>query len=171
MDTLLDKTWTCAMCSQGFTRRTSARRHNDRLHNRQANIIRPTEYVIGRLSGQIPRPQDPLRYRRPGMYRLHNKPQMVAHNMRDNNDSYDSTESTYSPGPGTGSKSTESRASTSNDQMIINAKLNELAILLDRNCTPEQARLFLMGVTMNVNAGKVDILDAYLSLFRTLDRR
>jgi hypothetical protein len=170
MDTFLDKSWTCATCSQGFTRRTSARRHNDRLHNRQAVIIRPTEYVIGRLSGQIPRPQDPLRYRRPGMYRLHNEPQMVAHNMRDRNDSYDSTESTFSPGPGTGSKSTESLASTSNDQMIINTKLNELAILLHRNCKPEHVSLFLSGISANVNAGKTDVLDAYLSLFRTLDK-
>lgn len=95
---------------------------------------------------------------------------MVAHNMRDRNDSYDSTESTFSPGPGTGSKSTESRASTSNDQMIINTKLNELAILLHRNCKPEHVSLFLSGISANVNAGKTDVLDAYLSLFRTLDK-
>jgi len=171
MDTFQGKTWMCATCGTGFTRRTSARRHNDRLHGRQAFIIRPTEYVIGRLSGRLPSPQDPLSYRRSGMYRLHNEPQMVAHDTHAKNDSYDSAQSTYSPGPGTGPKSTERWASTSTDKLILNTKLNELAILLNRNYTPKDARLFLLGVTMNVNAGKVDILDAYLSLFRTLDRR
>lgn len=75
----LAKTWMCSLCGQGFTRRTSARRHNDHLHSAQSIIMRPTEYLVGRLQGQLPSPQDPLNYRRPGPHHLRNEPSMIAH--------------------------------------------------------------------------------------------
>lgn len=56
-------TWVCAICGQGFTRKTSARRHNDNLHLEQANIVRPLDYVIGRVSGDFTTPADPILYR------------------------------------------------------------------------------------------------------------
>jgi hypothetical protein len=56
--------WVCSICGEGFTRRTSARRHNSNLHSGEATIIRPSEYVIGRLNGQYSYPNDPLSYRR-----------------------------------------------------------------------------------------------------------
>jgi hypothetical protein len=47
-------TWVCSICGQGFTRKTSARRHNGNLHLEQANIVRPFDYVFGRVSGHFP---------------------------------------------------------------------------------------------------------------------
>jgi hypothetical protein len=54
----------CSICGEGFTRRTSARRHNSNLHSGEATIVRPLEYIIGRLNGKYSIPNDPLSYRR-----------------------------------------------------------------------------------------------------------
>ena len=53
----------CAACGQGFTRNSSAARHNDNLHSGQATIVRPYEYIVGRLKGEF-LPGDPSSYRR-----------------------------------------------------------------------------------------------------------
>ena len=52
------------MCSQGLTRKSSANRHNSNLHSGSAMIVRPVEYIIGRLNGQFPPTADPLLFRR-----------------------------------------------------------------------------------------------------------
>jgi hypothetical protein len=57
-------TWICEICGDGFTRKSSAKRHNDNLHLSGAMIVRPIEYIIGRLNGKFPVPHDPLLYRR-----------------------------------------------------------------------------------------------------------
>jgi hypothetical protein len=56
--------WVCSVCGQGLTRKTSARRHNDNLHLGQANIVRPFDYIIGRVNGQFATPDDPSLHRR-----------------------------------------------------------------------------------------------------------
>jgi hypothetical protein len=56
--------WICAICGQGFTRKTSAKRHNNNLHPTGAMIVRTIEYIIGRLNSKFPVPPDPLSYRR-----------------------------------------------------------------------------------------------------------
>lgn len=50
------------MCGQGFTRNSSAVRHNNILHSRQAMIVKPYDYIIGRLRGEFS-PGDPGFYR------------------------------------------------------------------------------------------------------------
>ncbi|MGB7663670.1 MAG: hypothetical protein WBL67_13130 [Nitrososphaeraceae archaeon] len=59
----IDKhTCVCATCGQGFTRRSSAVRHNNDLHSGQAMIVKPYDYIIGRLKGEFS-PGDPAIYR------------------------------------------------------------------------------------------------------------
>jgi len=49
---ILDKhTWVCSVCGQGLTRKSTANRHNNNLHFGEAMIVRPYEYIIGRLNG------------------------------------------------------------------------------------------------------------------------
>ena len=55
-------TCVCATCGQGFTRRTSAARHNNNLHRGKAIIVKPYDYIVGRLSGEFS-PGDPATYR------------------------------------------------------------------------------------------------------------
>ena len=57
--------WVCTTCGQHFTRRSSGNRHNSNLHSRSAKLVRPFDYIIGRLNGEIAPPiHDPLLYRR-----------------------------------------------------------------------------------------------------------
>jgi hypothetical protein len=60
---ILDKhTWVCSICGQGLTRKSSANRHNNNLHLGGAMIVRPYEYIIGRLNGKFLQ-SDPSLYR------------------------------------------------------------------------------------------------------------
>ncbi|MPZ07897.1 MAG: hypothetical protein GEU26_16030 [Nitrososphaeraceae archaeon] len=52
----------CATCGQGFTRNSSAVRHNNILHSGHAMIVKPYDYIIGRLKGEF-LPGDPGIYR------------------------------------------------------------------------------------------------------------
>jgi hypothetical protein len=56
------KIWFCALCSEGFTRKYSANRHNQNLHEGQGKIVRMIDYIIGRLASKYS-PGDPLTYR------------------------------------------------------------------------------------------------------------
>jgi hypothetical protein len=56
------KIWFCALCSEGFTRKYSANRHDQNLHRGQGKIVRMIDYIIGRLAGNY-NPGDPLAYR------------------------------------------------------------------------------------------------------------
>ena len=62
---MIDKyTWVCSTCSQVLTRKSSAKRHNNNLQSGNAIIVRPFEYIIGRLNGKFPPTTDPLLFRR-----------------------------------------------------------------------------------------------------------
>lgn len=56
--------WVCTICGDGFTRRTSAVRHNGNLHSGYGLIVRPFEYIVGRQNGTFSKPVDPLIFRR-----------------------------------------------------------------------------------------------------------
>jgi len=55
--------YVCTICAQGFTRKTSANRHNTDLHQGRAVIVRFVEYVVGRVN-RIYQAADPRQYRR-----------------------------------------------------------------------------------------------------------
>lgn len=54
--------YVCCTCSQDFTRKYNANRHNQNIHFGKAEIVRYFEYLIGRGSGKY-LPADPLSYR------------------------------------------------------------------------------------------------------------
>lgn len=59
---MANKILVCALCSQDFTRRYSADRHNQNLHHGQGKIVRMIDYVIGRIAGEY-NAANPLAYR------------------------------------------------------------------------------------------------------------
>ena len=64
---LRKRNWVCTICGQDFTRRSSGNGHNSNLHGGMANLVRPFDYITGRLNGQISSPaHDPWAYRRYG---------------------------------------------------------------------------------------------------------
>jgi len=56
--------WVCTICGDGFTRKTSADRHNGNLHSGYGLIVRPFEYLVGRQNGTFSKPVDPLIFRK-----------------------------------------------------------------------------------------------------------
>jgi hypothetical protein len=49
------KTWICTICSQSFTRNSSAKRHDINLHEENADYVRYIDYEIGRMQGKSER--------------------------------------------------------------------------------------------------------------------
>jgi hypothetical protein len=59
--------YVCTVCSEHFTRKYSATRHNQNLHNGAAEIVRLIDYLAGRFSGQY-KPDNPFWYKRNNPY-------------------------------------------------------------------------------------------------------
>ena len=59
--------YVCVTCAHTFTRGSSARRHNSKLHFNQGIIVQMLEYIIGRSSGRFltPNQLSNRRFRRP----------------------------------------------------------------------------------------------------------
>jgi hypothetical protein len=55
--------YVCTICSEHFTRRYSAQRHNNNLHYGAAEIVRLIDYLAGRSSGQYT-PNNPFWFKR-----------------------------------------------------------------------------------------------------------
>jgi len=153
--------WSCAICGQGFTRKTSAKRHNKNLHNGNCVIIRTQEYIIGRLQGKFPDAIDPSEFR----YKSHPYQQNplgavpVSHlgytpASHEKNYTYDPKPTTVKlargyeearsyempPLPDTQMKPDSGLASPFVQDLKRNAKLQEIRTLAHRYCVPEHAR-------------------------------
>ena len=59
--------YVCATCSEHFTRKYSAQRHNQYLHNGMGDIVRLIDYLAGRSSGQYT-PNNPFWFKRNNPY-------------------------------------------------------------------------------------------------------
>ena len=79
-------TCVCATCGQGFTRKSSGVRHINNLHFGQAVIMKPYDYIIGRLSGRFS-PGDPAIYRNNSK----NLTNSTVHNYQFNSKNNDTT--------------------------------------------------------------------------------
>jgi hypothetical protein len=55
--------YVCAACSENFTRKYSATRHNINIHSGRAEIVRLLDYIVGRVSGAY-LPSHPSWYKR-----------------------------------------------------------------------------------------------------------
>ena len=64
-------TYVCATCSEHFTRRYSATRHNLTIHNGRKEIVTLVEYLVRRSSGKY-QASDPSWYRRRSEKSIHN---------------------------------------------------------------------------------------------------
>jgi hypothetical protein len=53
--------WACSVCGEDFTRRSSAERHRDNVHQGNCLVVRFVDYLAGRASGIYPTPIDPPR--------------------------------------------------------------------------------------------------------------
>jgi hypothetical protein len=58
-----NKAWVCIICSQTFTRNSSAKRHNTNLHEGKGGHVRYIDYEIGRIQGKYFQ-NDPVFYKK-----------------------------------------------------------------------------------------------------------
>lgn len=180
MQSPFEKTWVCTLCGQGVTRRTSARRHNDRLHNGQAIIVRPFEYIMGRLEGRFHSLRDPLEYRkRSSIGHYHDYSVDIAHDNRHGTSNvaplspnYDATAASHFY-----TSNSPLRADSVNDsssqvrQFRTTQKLQEYNFLLNKlqskgYMPSEVAKMYSLSMYNNVQSGHVDILDENLDIIR-----
>ena len=61
-----NKSWVCATCGQGVTRKSSGLRHINKLHSGKAILVRPYVYIAGIVSGRFQQSD-------PSLYRKHTK--------------------------------------------------------------------------------------------------
>jgi hypothetical protein len=173
------RTCVCATCGQGFTRKSSAVRHNNILHSGQAMIVKPYDYIIGRLRGEFS-PGDP------GIYRsnrrnqtnssVYDQPFQTKNNERTNSRIYADVQAHELHPPNSINPMSQGRALyrssetpqwpvnqetpyTSNQLAEHELKLNELKVLLYKNFPPQiAAQLFAQNSSLSITAEN----DAYL---------
>jgi hypothetical protein len=134
------------------------------------------EYLVGRLQGRLPSPQDPLNYRRPGPHHLLDESSMIAHDNYGKLNQSPNANFSKSLNPNDYNSSShfepeypKNSHSSASDQLATGIKMKELAVLLHKHLPPNEATLYLSWTNMNLSAGNVNILDTILNLFRSLN--
>jgi hypothetical protein len=171
-------TWVCATCSEHFTRKYSASRHNNNLHFGNGLIVTLLDYIVGRASGQY-LPSDP-RTRKNHNPLIHDytsrwpsKPvsQGIANNNRpypannnNNNNMYEKSEPFYyNPTPNTINNADDKPANKVQDRT---RKYDELRTLVAKYCTVEAAEKILAVARCYLSQGDDRAMDELLATFR-----
>ena len=174
---ILDKhTWICSICGQGLTRKSSANRHNNNLHSAAALLVRPYEYIIGRLNGTFSQ-SDPLLYRR--------KKNVVSDSIYQQQQSIKSNDikrSVYaqsSPAPlhiqpsHKPADNVQTRTDTLKTTSEMMLKLPEFQILVNKHLPPYEASQIIAMAKYTASQGThgiSDFFDKYLEALRNIDR-
>ena len=175
------------MCGQGFTRNSSAVRHNNILHSGHAMIVKPYEYIIGRLRGEFSSGD-------PGIYRsnrrnqttssVYNQPIQTKNNERTNSRIHTDVRAHELHPPNSINPMSYGRALyrssgtphgpvnqktpyTSNQLTEHELKLNELKVLLYRNFPQQFAALIFAQNSILPNTAEINAyLESYLNFLR-----
>ena len=183
--------WVCTICGQGFTRRSSGKRHNGNLHDGMAKLVRPFDYITGRLNGQISPPaHDPWAYRRykrkdSNYNTLDNHKLQINRNfIKQNYLRWNSSTQAASAVVHEGNlpkQEQRQRYQDTNDHIHSTShaprtsdrmsKLEELKMLLSKHCRPNDAKKMLTVVIGQLVIDRnEDFLDATLAQLRDRDR-
>jgi len=168
-------TYVCATCSEHFTRKYSATRHNLAIHNGRGEIVRLLEYLSGRSSGQY-LPSHPSWYRRTQKWET-----PTAHNS--NNKSglpifADSVGDTFRLGNGLQRetrgpnnvpmhKTVDQPYGTQSQEMRL--KIIELKTLLDKHYV-RYGDIILRRALYESNKGDENYIDEKLAWVRKIDK-
>jgi hypothetical protein len=170
---ILDRhTWICSICGQGLTRKSTAKRHNNNLHSGAALLVRPYEYIIGRLNGTFSQ-SDPSLYRR-----KKDVPDNIYQQqpIKKSNDIKATvyTQSGVSPLHTQPSHIPVNNAQAPTDMekmMDTMLKLPEFKLLVNKHLPPYEASQIISNAGYLVSQGNSkDFLDKYLEALRNIDR-
>lgn len=181
-------TCVCATCGQGFTRRSSAVRHNNDLHSGQAMIVKPYDYIIGRLKGEFS-PGDPAIYRsnlrNQSNFSVYKQPFQTKNHERTNCRIHADVRAHESHPPNSinsmghgraldGSSETpqwsvnQKTPYTSNQLTELELKLHELKELLYKSFPPQSAaQIFALNSILSNTAENNAYLESVLNSLRT----
>jgi hypothetical protein len=171
-------TYVCATCSEHFTRKYSATRHNLTIHDGRGEIVRLLEYLAGTLSGRY-LPSHPSWYRRNQKWETR-----TAHNS-DNKSGLaifaDSEGDTFRPGNGLQvetrgpNNSTDGPMHKTVDQPYgtqsqeRRLKIIELRTLLDKHYV-RYGDIILRRALYESNKGDENYIDEKLAWVRKIDK-
>jgi hypothetical protein len=169
----LDKhTWICSICGQGLTRKSTAKRHNNNLHLGAALLVRPYEYIIGRLNGTFS-PSDPSLFRR----KKNVSDSIYQQQSVKKSNELKATVYTQSGAAPLHVQPSHIlvnnvQAPTDMEKMTdIMLKLPEFKILVNKHLPPYEARQIIANAVYLASQGNSKVfLDKYLEALRNIDR-
>jgi hypothetical protein len=178
-------TWVCATCSEHFTRKYSASRHNNNLHSGNGQIVRFLDYIVGRASGQyLPSDHRTSKNYKPFIHdytpRWPSKPVLQGtansdrpypanNNNNYNNNMYENSDLSYRyPTPNTINNADDKPV---DKVQVRTRKYDEIRTLVAKYYTPEAVENTLAVVRGYMNLGDDRLLDEQLAFFRKLEGR
>jgi hypothetical protein len=154
--------YVCATCSEHFTRKYSANRHNSNLHGGRSEIVSYIEYMAGRSSGRYLASH-------PSWY--HKQRQLQA-NRTYPSDIRVIADTTSSFRPETLLQPYPLPATSPNSQTAtIKQKLDELRLLAGKFSSPQDAHKILEWASITLRQGDESFLNNKLEQLRMLDRQ
>jgi hypothetical protein len=149
--------YVCTICSEHFTRKYSAKRHNLKIHDNRSEIVSYIEYMAGRSSGRY-LASHPSWYRKPRQLQANRSYPSENHTIAD---SSFRPQILLQPYP----------AALPNSQTAtIQEKLDELRILAAKFSFPQDARKILEWANIRLRQGDEGFLNNKLEQLRMLDR-
>jgi hypothetical protein len=152
--------YVCATCSEHFTRKYSANRHNSNIHGGRSEIVPYIEYMVGRSSGQYLASH-------PSWFRKQKGSQWDRSYPSENRVITDTAslfrpETLLQPYP--------LPAALPNSQTAtVQQKLEELKLLLGKFSSPQNAYTILELTKFNLRQGDEQFLNERLEQLRMLD--
>jgi hypothetical protein len=153
-------TYVCAICSEHFTRKHSAKRHNFNIHAGRSEIVPFIEYMAGRSSGRY-LASHPSWYRNQRQLQVNHRHQSELV-VADTANSF-RLQNLQRPLP----LNAPSYSQTATDHQL--QKLEELRLLLGKFCSTQNAHVILELAKFNLRQGDEGFLNDRLEQFRTLD--
>jgi hypothetical protein len=150
-------TYVCASCSEHFTRKYSAKRHNFNIHAGRSEIVPFIEYMVGRSSGRYLASH-------PSWYRKQKGSQWNSSYPSENRVIADSSfrpETLLQPYPD---------ALPDSQTTMYQHKLEELRLLLGKFSSPQDAHKILEWANITLGQGDESFLNNKLEQLRMLDR-
>jgi hypothetical protein len=168
---VLDKhTWVCSICGQGLTRKSTANRHNNNLHLGAASLVRPYEYIIGRLNGTFSQ-SDPSLFRR----KKNVSDSIYQQQPIKSNDIKATVYTQSDPGPlqqpsHTPAEDVKVPDDTLEKKLDIMLKYPELKILVNKYFSPNDASEVIAMANYLASQGNGVFLNKYSEALRNIDR-
>jgi hypothetical protein len=152
-------TYVCATCSEHFTRKYSAKRHNFNIHAGRSEIVPFVEYMVGRSSGRY-LASHPSWYRKQRQLQANRSYQSENHAIADTASSF-RPETLLQPYP----------AALPNSQTtMVQHKLEEFRVLAGKYSFPQDAHKILEWANITLRQGDESFLNNKLEQLRMLDR-